>query len=137
MRQRAAIILIEDQQIALIKRVRNGDTYYVIPGGGVESGETPEEAAVREAREELGVHVEIGSYAFEVMGTGHEYYFMAFITGGEFGKGNGKEFTAAEPDRGSYEAVWIPIGLLPSINVYPEQLVDAISQNSLNLKSPR
>lgn len=131
MRQRAAIILIEEEQIALIKRVRNGHTYYVFPGGGVESGETPEEAAVREAWEELGVNVEIGSSAFELTGTSREYYFPATITGGVFGTGSGEEFTAAEPERGSYEAVWMPLVKLSSINLYPEQLAVKISQNSI------
>lgn len=131
MRQRAAIILMEDKQIALIKRIRNNHTYYVFPGGGIESGETPEEAAVREALEELGIDVEIGPCQFEIKGTGYEYYFSAVRTGGDFGNGSGEEFVAAIPERGSYEAVWVPIAKLSSINLYPEQLSVKISQNSL------
>jgi 8-oxo-dGTP diphosphatase len=55
MRTRAGIILIEDDKVALIERHRAGLEYYVLPGGGVDEDETPEQAAVREAREELGV----------------------------------------------------------------------------------
>jgi ADP-ribose pyrophosphatase YjhB (NUDIX family) len=35
-------------------------TYYVVPGGSVEPGETCEDAASREALEELGVAVDLG-----------------------------------------------------------------------------
>jgi 8-oxo-dGTP pyrophosphatase MutT (NUDIX family) len=59
MRTRAGIILIENDKVALIERHRAGLDYYVFPGGGVDEGETPEQAAVREAFEELGVEVAI------------------------------------------------------------------------------
>lgn len=49
MRTRAGVILIE--------RHRAGLDYYVFPSGGMDDGETLEQAAVREAREELGVDV--------------------------------------------------------------------------------
>ncbi len=55
MRTRAGIVLIEDNKVALIERHRAGLDYFVFPGGGVDEGETPEQAAVREAMEELGV----------------------------------------------------------------------------------
>ncbi|MCC6569407.1 MAG: NUDIX domain-containing protein, partial [Anaerolineales bacterium] len=57
MRTRAGVVLIENNKIALIERHRAGLEYFVFPGGGVDEGESPEQAAVREAMEELGVEV--------------------------------------------------------------------------------
>ena len=52
-----AVIVDENNLIALID-VRDGE-YYKIPGGGIESDETEEEAAKRESLEEAGCQIEI------------------------------------------------------------------------------
>ena len=56
---RSAVIIVDNEQVALIERVRDRHTYSVFPGGTVEEGETVEAAAIREAYEELGVHGEL------------------------------------------------------------------------------
>lgn len=57
----AAVAIVRDGQVLAGRRVgpprvRGG---WEFPGGSVEAGETPEQAAVREAREELRVEVEL------------------------------------------------------------------------------
>ncbi len=47
MRNRGSAIILENNQVALIKRVRDGQVYHVFPGGGIEEGESPEQAAIR------------------------------------------------------------------------------------------
>lgn len=36
MRDRASVVIIENQKVALIKRINAGAVYYVFPGGGIE-----------------------------------------------------------------------------------------------------
>lgn len=91
-RNRGAAIIVQEGKIALIKRIREEETYYVFPGGGVEEGETPEEATKREVYEELGLHIKVEHLIAKVKYKGNEYYYDAYITGGVFGSGTAEEF---------------------------------------------
>ncbi|MBI5304807.1 MAG: NUDIX domain-containing protein [Chloroflexi bacterium] len=54
----SAIVFTEDRQrVLLIKR--EDFRIWVLPGGGIEPGETLEQAVIRETREESGYHVAI------------------------------------------------------------------------------
>lgn len=55
MRHTARAIIIRQKRLLLV--TGHGADFYWTPGGGLEEGETPEEALVREVREELGVAV--------------------------------------------------------------------------------
>ncbi len=59
MKPRAVAVLLENGLVAMIERRRQGHLFYVFPGGHVERGETPAEAAIREAKEELGLDVRV------------------------------------------------------------------------------
>ena len=69
-----AIVLDEDGNVALHLIHRDdmfgNQWYYETPGGGVDEGEAPEEAVVRECEEELGYRVEILSFLGDVL----DYY---------------------------------------------------------------
>lgn len=55
MRNRSVVIVIRDKKILMEKLYYDGRLFYSIPGGGIEEGETPEEAAIRELKEECGL----------------------------------------------------------------------------------
>jgi 8-oxo-dGTP diphosphatase len=127
MRNRAGVILIESGKVALIERYRAGSHYFVFPGGGVDEGETPEQAAVREAEEELGLQVRIQQKIIEMnFGEGHHYYFLVERVGGEFGTGTGEEYTNSDPNNpqeGIYIPIWMPMDELSQHqNIFPEDV---------------
>ena len=102
MRDRGAVVLIENNKVGLIKRIRDGTVYYVFPGGGIEVGENPEIAAKREAFEELGVKVNVSECFKKVEFNGTQYFFLAEIIEGTFGTGHGEEYTDENKDKGTY-----------------------------------
>jgi len=133
MRARSGVVLLDRDRVCLIQRLRDGQTYFLFPGGGVEPGETPEEAAVREAREELGLEVAIERLVADVEHRGRrQYYYLARIVGGRFGTGTGEEMSSpVDSARGSYTPVWVTIEHALRADVRPRELCQAIHSGEL------
>jgi len=62
-RVRAAGVLIKDGEVLLISHKKNEDVYWLLPGGGVNFGESLHEALRREFLEELNIDVEVKELA--------------------------------------------------------------------------
>jgi 8-oxo-dGTP diphosphatase len=127
---RAGVVLLTREGVAAIERVRDGTTYHTLPGGQVEDGESPAEAARREAHEELGLLVKIrGLVAVVHFGLGIQRYFLAEPIGGEFGTGDGPEMgSSAASEQGSYRAVWLPVGELVVRALKPKPIALTLDQ---------
>ncbi|WP_410502116.1 NUDIX domain-containing protein [Exiguobacterium acetylicum] len=66
MRHRVCAALIEEEQILMIELHTPSRTFWTLPGGGVENGETKEEAVVREVLEETHLHVTVERKLYEI-----------------------------------------------------------------------
>jgi 8-oxo-dGTP diphosphatase len=131
-RLRAGVVLVEAGRLALIRRVREGHTYFVFPGGGVEPDEAIEAGARREALEELGLEVVLERLVAEVRfdaptGESRQVYFWAHRTKGRFGTGTGPEMEGRYPaERGTYHAEWVALDKLAAVDVRPRILADQL-----------
>lgn len=126
MRNRAGIILIHEGKLALIERHRQGRHYFAFPGGGVDEGETDEQAAIRESEEELGIRVKIVQKAATILREGrrNQVYFLVDWVDGEFGTGTGEEYGEVNPFQGTYHPMWMPMEEVLEKNVVPRGLAD-------------
>jgi 8-oxo-dGTP pyrophosphatase MutT (NUDIX family) len=129
MSYRAAIILLKEDKVALIERHRQGQHYFTFPGGHVDEGETPEQAAVREAKEELGLDVTLIKTIARISWQGKwQVYYLVEGTGGTFGTGSGAEMVNPVLERGTYKPTWLPLSELLEQPVRPREMAELLSR---------
>ncbi len=126
-RNRAVAIIVNDQNIVLIHRIEDGKEYYIFPGGGVEPGETVEQAVVREVREETSLEVTTDKLLYHHMlddDTEHFFYLCTY-TSGDLKLGEGNELQEMrESEKHFYNPVWCSIETLPQLLLYPLEIRD-------------
>lgn len=94
-RTRAQALIIEEGKILLAKHhdLTIDEVYWCLPGGGVEAGESPEQAVVRELKEETNLDIrvirKVGEMRLPGVTSGYArgVTFLAEITGGELSLG--------------------------------------------------
>ncbi len=90
-RVRVAGILITGEGLLLIAHKKDNDIYWLLPGGGVDYGESLSEALVREFVEELNINISVSDLALisdsiDPNGNRHivNICFICEYTGGEY-----------------------------------------------------
>ena len=131
-KNRAGAIITYDDGLIVIQRIKgnkeNLQEYYVIPGGGQEDGETIEQAALREVKEELGIEIELTQNCYEIESQGkRQYFFVSRYKSGEIGTGAGEEMTNIDYEKhGAYIPKVIPKEDIKNINLLPIEIKDII-----------
>ena len=120
------IVLDEENRILMVKHDHPERTVWMVPGGGIEEGESSAQAAAREVLEETGLQVEIGGLIWhveEVSERGQRFvnFFRATVTGGQMKLGR-------DPELGDSDQVLADIRFMSREevaaldNLYPEFL---------------
>jgi 8-oxo-dGTP diphosphatase len=135
-RIRAVGIAVKDGRVALLRRfVKSKGEYYVFPGGGVEKGETPEEAVVREMMEETCLKVEVDRLLCVLKDDlRHEFYFILKDISGKIMLGDGPE-RAEQSDDDSHEPMWVALNKIEGLVLYPESIKRKVIELFLEKKN--
>jgi len=117
-RNRMAVVIVEQEKILLVQHEKYGRKYWLVPGGGVEFGESLAETGRRELLEETGLEVEIGDLLFiieSIPADGHRHVINYFYTG----RLRGGELKLGEDDV-LRDVQWHLIEDLPHLVMYPD-----------------
>ncbi|HBK33917.1 TPA: DNA mismatch repair protein MutT [Candidatus Uhrbacteria bacterium] len=126
-RIRAAAIIINNGNVLLMHRISSGKEYHVFPGGGVERGETIEQAVLREVQEETSLEVKIEKMLYHHIldDNTEQFFYLCHYVSGEPKLGDGNEARdMAESNANFYNPIWYEIGGLSSLLLYPLEIRD-------------
>lgn len=126
----AAIITNGDRVLMVRRRVKEGELSWQFPAGGIEAGETPEEAAVRETLEETGLKVEAASLIGQRVHpkTGREMSYTACrVIDGEAHVADEDELDAVAWVTLAEIPEYVPYGLFEPVQEYLEATLDALA----------
>jgi 8-oxo-dGTP diphosphatase len=129
--KRVRAILVDDGKLLTIKRNKTSQEYWVLPGGGIEKGETPEQALVREVKEETGIDCVVNEFVmsqpYKTAAVDHDVaYYRATRTGGTIGTGTGPEFTQPHTYEGTHTAEWAPLSDVPRLELLPPEVKERV-----------
>lgn len=117
--KRAGVALVKNNRLFLIKRQKDTEIYYILPGGGVELKETPEDAAIREIREELRVDIKLNKKIAEFEHRGNiEYYYLSENYKGKIKFVGDSMFNSNIIDKEE----WVLLNNIHKINLLPEKI---------------
>lgn len=126
-RIRVAAIVMRGDELLLVRHIKNGKSYWLLPGGGIEYGEPLAEALKRELREEAGIEIEVGDLAIvnDTIPPDHTRHTINLCFTAHIVKGT----IACGTDPRVVEVRYVPADELGALTFYPDirhELVPAI-----------
>jgi ADP-ribose pyrophosphatase YjhB (NUDIX family) len=124
-RESVRAIVVKDDQLLVMKRNKFGQQFYSLIGGGIDEGETPEAALVREVQEEASLlidHLKLVAIQ-EGAGFGKQYIYTAQYISGEPSLDAASEEAASQAaGQNLYEPGWLPLADVAAANILPSEL---------------
>ncbi|SEC90532.1 ADP-ribose pyrophosphatase YjhB, NUDIX family [Nocardioides exalbidus] len=122
---RAVAVALHDGQVLVIARQKEGRAYCVLPGGGVEPGEPPEVAVLRELAEETGL---MGTVSRPLWTIEHHdrraHYFLVAVEPGPMTLGGPEASTRTTTN--DYAPQWLSMDSLDDGSLQPESIRDLV-----------
>ena len=129
-KQSVRAIIINGDKLLAMKRNKFGAQYYMLIGGGMKIGESPEQALQREIDEEIGVQVSGARLVF-VEDDGGFYgaqyvYLCEYASGEPTLRADSDEAQITTMGQNTYAPVWLPLQQLGSVPFRSASVAEAI-----------
>lgn len=122
---RAVAVVVRGSKLLVVARRLDGREYAVLPGGGIEPGETPEQAAVRELAEECSLAATAVRRLFDGDHGGRRAsYVLVDAPEGEPVLGGPEALAQSEHDH--YQPLWVTAGELSMLGLLPEGIEELV-----------
>jgi len=129
-----AIIFNDEGKILMVERHKDGEHYFVLPGGHVDDGEVPERAATREVMEETGLTVTVDKLLYtsttDKYGNDQRIFLCTYL-GGEpklqADSVEAKAMNEGEPQQ--WAPAWFSFDELRDKTVYPAGLLKYLEED--------
>lgn len=133
MRQAVRAIVIKDQQLLVMHRNKFGQQFYALVGGGVDYGESPEQALYREVAEETGL--QIANPRLVIIEDAGNVFGMQYIYSCDYVAGepslapDSAEAMIHAAGKNLYTPMWLPLVDLPAVSLLPKELQAVLVQH--------
>ena len=134
MRRAVRVIVIKDQSILVMHRNKFGQEFYALVGGGIDYGESPEQALYREVAEETGLAITnhrlvIIEDAGDVFGMQY-IYTCDYVSGEPALAADSSEALIHAKGQNLYTPLWLPLSELPNVVLQPRELQAVLLQHA-------
>jgi 8-oxo-dGTP diphosphatase len=126
MRKSVRAIVVKDNTLLVMQRDKFGQKFCALVGGGIDYGETPEQALYREVREETGLT--ITNPRLVIIEDAGNFYGMQYIYLCEYVSGEpalspeSEEAKISALGKNIYQPAWLPLNTVPTADLLPTEL---------------
>jgi len=125
MRIRAVAVVLREGKLLVMHRRRDGREYVVLPGGGIEEGESVQDAVLRELHEETGLRGRVGALLPVPIESGAPALYLTVQVDGTELELGGPERERSDPEN-VYRPAWMPLAEVDGRGLVPEGAREAV-----------
>jgi 8-oxo-dGTP diphosphatase len=118
-RIRVGVLIWRDGEVLLVRHEKGGRSYWLVPGGGVDAGETMAASGARELLEETGYSVDVGRLLLICEAIDPKPDGRHIVNAVYAGTVRAGELTVGVDDKALREARWQPLQALAELEMYP------------------
>ena len=118
-RIRVGVLICRDGEVLLVRHEKGGRSYWLVPGGGVDAGETMVVAGARELLEETGYVVEICRLLLVCEAIDPKPGGRHIVNAVYAGTIRGGTLAVGVDDKSLRDAKWLPLQALSDLEMYP------------------